>query len=212
MGMRVVRLALFGPPGAETVEVAAHVADRLGLPMITIRDAVQSAVRAGSDFGSKVRRLFDNEEPLPTELISALVRGRVEEADATNGFVYAAEGHTRPMVPLLDFPQIRMVELVLTDAEAIRRLSGRRSCSQCGKSFRAEEASAAGGACNLCGGKLFRRDDDAPDVVNQQLSRYHESADSVVVYCRAHGRLVSIDASRSAPEIADELSDKLDTV
>jgi adenylate kinase len=193
-------------------EVAAYLAGQLGLPQITLRDAAQSAVRAGAKLGAALRRYLDTEQVLPPEFIAALVRHRLEEADAAEGFVYSATPPSLPVLRSLEPPDLRVVEMALTDAEATRRLTSRRSCRQCGKSFHVGSAPAAfGNVCNLCNGELFRRADDAPPVVAQRLNAYHEYSRPVLTYYRAQGRLVSVDASRPAPTVATELYETLDT-
>ncbi|WP_112677069.1 adenylate kinase family protein [Micromonospora saelicesensis] len=211
MALAEPRLVLIGSPGAETAEVADHLAARLGLPSISMRDAIQSAVRAGSELGDDLR-WFMNAEQLPApELIAAIVQRRLGEPDAVDGFVYWTEFPTLSVMRSMETLGIQAVELVLADAEATRRLTGRRICRGCGKIWRIESLPTfVEGVCDRCGGELFHRDDDAPAAVAHQLSLYHEHSAPVLAHCRAAGLLINVDANRPTEEIVTELTRRLE--
>ncbi|MFJ6168719.1 adenylate kinase family protein [Micromonospora orduensis] len=211
MALAKARLVLIGSPGTETAEVAGHLAARLGLPSISIRDAIQSAVRTGSERGDELRRFMNAEQLPPPELIAAIVRRRLGEPDAVDGFVYWTEFPTLSVMRSLETVGIHAVELVLANVEATRRLTGRRTCRGCGMIWHIESSpTLVEGVCDRCGSALFHRDDDAPAAVAHQLSVYHEHSGPVLVHCRAAGFLISVDATRPAEEIAAELTGRLE--
>jgi adenylate kinase len=204
------RFVLLGPPGAETAAVADHLAARLGLPWISIREAAQSATRAGSELGDELRRFMDAEQLVPVELVAALILRRLNEPDAADGFVFWVAGAPvalpvvmRSLEPL----KISLVELAFADGEATRRLTGRRVCEGCGKIWHiGASRSVEAGVCDWCGGKLFQREDDSPAAVARRLRAYRDSSAPVLAHHRATGRLISVDAARPAEDIAAELS------
>ncbi|MEU9828954.1 adenylate kinase family protein [Micromonospora chersina] len=206
----VTRLVLIGPPGAETAEAADRLAGGLGLPSISNRDAVQSAVRAGSELGDDVRRFMDAEQAPPLKLVAAIVQRRLGEPDAVNGFVYWTESPVPPLPRSLETLGIRVVELVLSDAEATRRLTGRRTCRSCGKTWHVESSpTLIEGVCDRCGSELFHRDDDIPAAVADRLSVYHKHSAPVLAHYRAAGLLIRVDATRPTEEITTELTNRL---
>lgn len=209
-----IRLAVVGSPGAETADVASHLADRLELPWVSIRDAAQSATRSGADLGDQLRRFMDAEQLPPDELVAALVLRRLGEPDAADGFVFWASDAPQALplvVRSLEPLEIQVIELVLSDAEATRRLTGRRMCRDCGKGWHIESAPTLDAdACDWCGGELFQRQDDAPAAVARRLSGYRERSSPVLAHYRAAGRLISIDAARPAEHVAAHLAGRIE--
>jgi adenylate kinase len=208
-----MRLALFGPPGAETGGVADYLADRLGLARISLHDAVQSATRARSELARQLRQFMDAEQAPPDELVAELMLRRLGEPDAAGGFVFLANDAKVALllVRSLDPLTIQVVELALATTEATRRLTGRRRCRDCGKGWHVESApSLDADTCDRCGGGLFQRQDDAPDAVVRRLGDYRERSSLALALLHETGRLISIDAARPAKEIAFDLAGKID--
>ncbi|MEU4401293.1 adenylate kinase family protein [Micromonospora orduensis] len=154
-----------------------------------------------------------NAEQLPPpELIAAIVRRRLGEPDAVDGFVYWTEFPTLSVMRSLETVGIHAVELVLADVEATRRLTGRRTCRGCGMIWHIESSPPlVEGICDRCGGRLFHRDDDAPAAVAHQLSVYHTHSAPVLARYRAAGLLISVDATRPTEEIVTELTSRLES-
>lgn len=191
--------------------MADHLAARLGLPSIAIRDAIQSAVRAGTELGDDLRRFMNAERLPPPELLAAIVRRRLGEPDVVDGFVYWTEFPTLSVMRSLETLGIHTVELVLADAEATRRLTGRRTCRGCGMIWHIDSSPPlVEGVCDRCGGGLFHRDDDAPAAVAHRLSVYHTHCTPVLARYRAAGLLISVDATRPTEEIVTELTSRLE--
>ncbi|MFC0507633.1 adenylate kinase family protein [Micromonospora costi] len=210
MALAVTRLVLIGPPGAETAEVAGRLAGGLGLPLISMRDAVQSGMRAGSELRDDLRRFMGAEQVPPLELVAAIVLRRLGEPDVVGGFVWWTESPVLPVLRSLETLMIQMVELVLSDAEATRRLTGRRLCRGCGEVWHVESSpTLVEGVCDRCGSELFHREDDFPAAVAHQLSVYHKHSAPVLAVYRVAGLLISVDATRPTEEIANELTSRL---
>jgi adenylate kinase len=203
---------VLGPPGAETSAVASCLAARFGLPWLSFREAAQSAARAGSELGDQLRRYMDAEQLPPDELVAALTLRRLDEPDATGGFVFcASDGTALPLVVRsLEPLEIQVIELVLADADATRRLTGRRLCRDCGKLWHIESApTLAPDVCDRCDGGLFQRQDDTPATVARRLSAYHERSSPVLAHFLTTGRLLSVDAARPAERVAADLTDRI---
>ncbi|MFI7071025.1 adenylate kinase family protein [Micromonospora sediminicola] len=210
MATAVARLALIGPPGAETAEVAYRLAGRLGVPSISMVDAVQSAVRTGSVLGDELRRFMNAGQAPPIELVVAIVRRRLGEPDAVDGFVFWTESPVLAVLRALETSGFHVVELVLADAEAARRLTGRRLCRGCGRVWHVESApTQVDGVCDRCGSGLVHREDDRPAAVARQLGVHHLHSAPVLARYRFAGSLISVDAARPAEEITTELAGRL---
>ncbi|SBT37256.1 adenylate kinase family protein [Micromonospora auratinigra] len=208
--MAVRRLVLIGPPGAETAEVADRLAGGLGVISTSMLDAVQSAVRAGSQLGDELRRFMNAGQAPPLDLVAATVQRRLGEPDAVGGFVFWSGFPVLPVLRSLEPVGFQLVELVLADAEAARRLTGRRLCRGCGTRWHVESSpTRVDGVCDRCGSGLVHRADDFPAAVAHQLSAYRRQSAPVLARYRLAGSLLSVDATRPPDEIVTELTGRL---
>lgn len=102
----------------------------------------------------------------------------------------------------LGTPIDRAIDLVLPDAEVLRRLAGRRTCRGCGRTWHTEFAApACPNVCDRCGGELFQRHDDNPDRITAGLQSYRPAAAATLSHYRASGKLTSIDATLTPAEV-----------
>jgi len=103
-----------------------------------------------------------------------------------------------------------VLELVVDDDEVIRRLSGRRQCRGCGKIWHVEfDATSKEGVCDRCGGQLYQRDDDKPEVIAERLRVYSRDTAPLVDYYGAQGKLVGIDATGPVEDVTTRAIDAL---
>jgi adenylate kinase len=148
-------------------------------------------------------------ELVPAEVLLGVIRHRLERFDAVAGFVLT--GFSNPLVPAPEFDAIladrgrsidRVVDLVLTDAEVVRRLAGRRTCRGCAMVRPAPSApTAPDKVCDRCGGELFQRCDDTSESVVIGLRSYHPAMAPTLRHYQSLGRLVSVDATLPPTEI-----------
>ncbi|MBV9291311.1 MAG: nucleoside monophosphate kinase, partial [Frankiales bacterium] len=97
-----------------------------------------------------------------------------------------------------------VLELVVDDDEVVRRLSGRRTCRNCGHIWHLDfDPPSKEGQCDICGGELFQRDDDKPDTVRHRLEVYYEQTSPLVGYYAEQGILVGIDAMGPVDDVTD---------
>ena len=140
-----MRLVLVGPPGAGKGTQAEFIAAHLAVPKISTGDIFRANVSQGTPLGLEAKRYMDDGNLVPDEVTINMVRGRLAEPDAGDGFLLDGFPRTVPQAQELDKmladlgTQLDVVlELVVDDDEVIRRLSGRRTCSGCGKTWHVE--------------------------------------------------------------------------
>ncbi|MFC4018257.1 adenylate kinase [Micromonospora sp. GCM10011542] len=212
-----MRLVLVGPPGAGKGTQAEFIAAHLAVPKISTGDIFRSNVTQGTPLGVEAKRYMDAGELVPDEVTINMVRDRLAEPDASEGFLLDGFPRTTPQAAALDKLLADLgtaldlvLELVVDDDEVIRRLSGRRTCRGCGKIWHVEfDATTRDGICDRCGAELFQRDDDKPETIATRLREYSEKTAPLVDYYGAQGKLVGIDATGPVEDVTVRAIDAL---
>ncbi|MCL7459203.1 adenylate kinase [Micromonospora peucetia] len=212
-----MRLVLVGPPGAGKGTQAEFIAAHLSVPKISTGDIFRSNVSQGTPLGVEAKRYMDAGELVPDEVTINMVRDRLAEPDASEGFLLDGFPRTTPQAAALDKLLADLgtaldlvLELVVDDDEVIRRLSGRRTCRGCGKIWHVEfDATSREGICDRCGAELFQRDDDKPETIATRLREYADKTAPLVDYYGAQGKLVGIDATGPVEDVTVRAIDAL---
>ncbi|HEX5996255.1 MAG TPA: adenylate kinase [Jiangellales bacterium] len=212
-----MRLVLVGPPGAGKGTQAEFVAAHLAVPKISTGDIFRANVSHGTPLGVEAKRYMDAGKLVPDEVTINMVRDRLAEADASEGFLLDGFPRTTPQAAALDKLLADLgtaldlvMELVVDDDEVIRRLSGRRTCRGCGKIWHVEfDAPSREGVCDRCGSELFQRDDDKPETIAKRLVEYSEKTAPLIDYYGAQGKLVGIDATGPVEDVTVRAIDAL---
>ena len=212
-----MRLVLVGPPGAGKGTQAEFVAAHLVVPKISTGDLFRANVGHGTPLGLEAKKYMDAGMLVPDEVTVNMVRERLAEPDAADGFLLDGFPRNVAQAQVLDTMlselgvKIELVlELVVDNDEVIRRLSGRRTCRGCGKIWHVEfDPTAVAGVCDRCGGDLFQRDDDKPDTIVTRLEVYAEQTAPLVDFYAAQGKLVGIDATGPVEDVTTRAVDAL---
>ena len=212
-----MRLVLVGPPGAGKGTQAEFIAAHLSVPKISTGDIFRANVSQGTPLGVEAKRYMDAGKLVPDEVTINMVRDRLAEPDASEGFLLDGFPRTTPQAAALDKLLADLgtaldlvLELVVDDDEVIRRLSGRRTCRGCGKIWHVEfDPPLRDGVCDRCGGQLFQRDDDKPETIAARLREYAEKTAPLVDYYGAQGKLVGIDATGPVEDVTTRAIDAL---
>ncbi|GGM50223.1 adenylate kinase [Micromonospora sonchi] len=212
-----MRLVLVGPPGAGKGTQAEFIAAHLSVPKISTGDIFRANVSQGTPLGVEAKRYMDAGKLVPDEVTINMVRDRLAEPDAGDGFLLDGFPRTTPQAAALDKLLADLgtaldlvLELVVDDDEVIRRLSGRRTCRGCGKIWHVEfDPTTREGICDRCGAELFQRDDDKPETIAARLREYAEKTAPLVDYYGAQGKLVGIDATGPVEDVTVRAIDAL---
>jgi adenylate kinase len=212
-----MRLVLVGPPGAGKGTQAEFIASHLSVPKISTGDIFRANVSQGTPLGQEAKRYMDSGGLVPDEVTINMVRERLAEADAVDGFLLDGFPRTVPQAVALDKMLADsgngldlVLELVVDNDEVIRRLSGRRTCHGCGKIWHVEfDPPTTEDACDRCGGELYQRDDDKPETVEERLKVYARDTSPLVDHYGALGKLVGIDATGPVEDVTDRAIDAL---
>ncbi len=213
-----MRLVLVGPPGAGKGTQAEFIAAHLAVPKISTGDIFRANVAQGTPLGVEAKRYMDAGQLVPDEVTINMVRDRLAEPDAGDGFLLDGFPRTTPQAVALDKLLAEslgtglelVLELVVDDDEVIRRLSGRRTCRRCGKIWHIEfDAPTHESMCDRCGGDLFQRDDDKAETIAERLKVYARDTAPLVDYYGAQSKLVGIDATGPVEDVTVRAIDAL---
>jgi adenylate kinase len=206
-----MRLVLVGPPGAGKGTQAEFISAHLSVPKISTGDIFRANVTQGTPLGREAKKFMDAGDLVPDEITVGMVRDRLAEDDATKGFLLDGFPRNVPQARTLDdlllsagTPLDVVLELVVDDDEVVRRLSGRRTCRNCGHIWHVDfDPPTIEGVCDSCGGELFQRDDDKPETIRHRLEVYYEQTAPLVSYYAEERLLVGIDAMGPVDDVTE---------
>jgi adenylate kinase len=164
--------------------------------------------------GKQAKAYMDAGDLVPDEVTVAMVQDRLSEPDATRGFLLDGFPRTVPQAVQLDDILSELdakldvvLELVVDDGEVVRRLSGRRTCRNCGHIWHVDfDPPSMEGTCDNCGGELFQRDDDQAETIRHRLDVYYEQTAPLIGYYAERGILVGIDAMGPVDDVTERAS------
>jgi len=205
-----VRIVLVGPPGAGKGTQAQLISEHLSIPHISTGDIFRANVKEETELGKLAKQYMDRGDLVPDEVTIAMVKDRLAQDDAKGGFLLDGFPRNVPQAQTLkkmlddewgDDLDI-VLQLIVDEEEVVRRLSGRRTCRQCGRISHVS-AGDRSKACGHCGGELYQRDDDKEETVRHRLEVYKEQTAPLVSFYRDEGVLVGIDATGPVEEVTE---------
>lgn len=213
-----MRLVLVGPPGAGKGTQAQFIAEHLQVPKISTGDIFRANVNQGTPLGLQAKAFMDRGDLVPDDVTIDMVRLRLAESDAQQGFLLDGFPRTVPQAEVLDDLLLELagtkldvvLELVVEKDEVVRRLSGRRTCRTCNHIWHLDfDPAAVDGICDLDGGELYQRDDDQAETIINRLEVYDISTAPLVNYYAERGVLIGIDATGPVDDVTERAIDAL---
>jgi adenylate kinase len=214
-----MRAVLVGAPGAGKGTQAKSLAEHYGIPHISTGDIFRAHLAAETGLGLRAKHFMDAGELVPDEVTVDIMRDRLAQPDTVAGFLLDGFPRTVPqaeslrvMLGELGTPLDVVLELQVDADEVVRRLSGRRTCSNCGHIWHVDfDPPQNPGICDLCGGELVQRDDDLPATILRRLEVYAEQTAPLVGFYSDTGLLRSIPAAGAPDEITKRAIDALES-
>jgi adenylate kinase len=195
-----VNLILLGPPGAGKGTQAQMIAERYHIPQISTGDILRKAVKENTPLGMKARAFMDQGQLVPDKVIIGIIEERLKASDCHRGFILDGFPRTTTQAEALQaiLAKIRksinhVINIEVDSEELVRRLTGRRTCKNCGMMFHLlfyppkEE-----GICNRCGGTLYQREDDKEETIRIRLKEYEKQTIPLIQYYQLQGILRAI--------------------
>jgi adenylate kinase len=208
-----VRLVLLGPPGAGKGTQARMLETRLGVPQVASGDLLRAVVRTKSALGKQAKGFMDKGALVPDELVLKLIDDRLRKSDARTGFILDGFPRTVPqaetlakMIEARGQKLDRVVAIIVPDEEIIKRISGRRTCRNCGAMYHVIfDPPRNMNLCNSCNSELYQREDDAEDTVRMRLQVYAASTRPLLEHYERLGLLSQIEGIGRPEEIEQRI-------
>ena len=213
------RLVFLGPPGVGKGTQAVGLAQDEGIPHISTGAILRDALSRGTPTGLEAKKFMDAGELVPDEVVLRLVKDRLTEDDAAQGWLL--DGYPRnldqasalsDLLSQMDQSLDHVIYFECAESELVRRLSGRRTCRTCGDTFHVEFAPVAennsckaGGTCDI-----YQRSDDQEDAILNRLKVYQRETGPLVEHYREKGQLIVLDGSAPIEMVGSALRDALD--
>ena len=212
-----MRIVLLGPPGAGKGTQAALLAERAGLAHVATGDLFRAHLERGTELGKQAKSYMDTGALVPDDVTTRMVLERFREPDAANGFVLDGFPRTIPQAEALDQAladagqAVDSAVLIEVDREElVRRLAGRWICRRCQTPYHEHSAPPAKqGVCDVCGGELYQRDDDKPEVVSARLETYERQTGPLAGYYERGGKLARVDGLGEVEAVAEKIGRKV---
>ena len=205
-----MKLILLGPPGAGKGTQAKFICQRQEIAHISTGDMLRTAIKKQTETGLKAKTFMDKGELVPDDVVIALVRERVQEDDCKNGFLLDGFPRTVAQAKALDtIADIdAVINIVASDEFIVDRLTGRRFCPACGRTYHVELLQGKT-TCEDDGTALIQRDDDQPETVKSRLTVYSQKTAPLIAYYQDKGILNAVDGTQYYKDLSVTIANKL---
>jgi adenylate kinase len=210
-----MRIVFLGAPGSGKGTQSQRLVERHGIPQVSTGDLLRAHVRDGTELGRRAKSVMDAGQLVDDATILGMVRERLAAPDAARGFILDGFPRTAPQAEGLEQMLAAIGQpldaAVLFDVDSellVKRISGRRTCQDCGRVFNVHTAPPpspppCGGQCETP--RLVQRPDDKEETVARRLEVYEEQTRPLVGFYEQRGLLRSIDAEGDLPTVTARL-------
>lgn len=203
-----MKIVFIGPPASGKGTQAEMLARKLNLPLISSGNLFRWHIKNKTELGQKVEKILSRGNLVSNEITNQIVAKEIEKESAN----FILDGYPRNINQAEFLKTITKVDIVfeiwISEKEAIRRLSGRRVC-QCGATYHLIfKPPKKEKICDLCGGKLFQRDDDTKDKIKYRFQIYQKETEPLLAFYQKEGMLMKINGEPSIPEVFKEILTK----
>jgi len=189
-----MKLILLGPVGSGKGTQAGLISEKYGIPSISTGEIFRTNIKNETELGKVAKEYIDKGELVPEELTNKLVEDRLAQDDCQNGFIL--DGYPRNIAQAKFLETLTDVDIALmidlSEEKIIERLSSRRMCSKCSQPT--SLSWMVDGKCEKCGGEVYVRDDDKPEVIKVRLAKQGVSPE-VIDFYKQKGVFTKIDAT-----------------
>ena len=217
--MSELNLILLGPPGSGKGTQGERLQEDFRLPYYATGDILRAAVRNGTEIGREAKDYMERGDLVPDDVMVGVIAERIDQKEAEDGFILDGFPRTEPQAEALESKLNELGRRVsaavlfeVSDEEVVRRLGGRRTCTN-GHIFHVDsDPPKNDGVCDVCGASLEARDDDDPAVIRHRLDEYHSKTEPLISYYENRGLLKRVDGSLAPDEVSDRIRALLATL
>lgn len=209
-------IILMGPPGSGKGTQAKNLAEHFGYSYFGTGDLMREEVRQGSEYGKIFQKVWDHGqgELIPDDTVADFIDEKFINLDFSHGVVFDGFPRTLHQAKVLerDFRLLRqdfiVIDVEVSDKSLVERMANRKVCDGCGKIFFNADQRGING-CSKCDGKLYRRQEDEPEVVKKRLDIYEHQTKPLIDFFKAEGKIITIDGEPPIEDVEKELIKKI---
>ncbi len=215
-----MNIILMGPPGAGKGTQAKKLVEKYGLTQISTGDLFRENIKNKTKLGNLANKYIQYGRFVPDEVTNGMVRDYLEHnlANMKNGFILDGYPRNVEQAKVLDqfakelgFKIDDVVNLDVPLEALVKRLSGRRTCIRCGRTFHVVfNPPKKEGVCDFCGGELYQRQDESEEAVKVRLDTYQKQTLPLIGFYGHQGRLENINGNQSMEDVFKELTSVLE--
>jgi len=206
----MVNAIIFGAPGSGKGTYASRLQSKLGVDVIAMGDIFREIMKEDTDLGRKVRGYVEKGLLGPDSLTIQALKQHIAKIKNKKGFLF--DGYPRTIEQAKALENIAKIDVVIQlkvpDWIIIERLSTRRICKNCGEVYNIRYLKPKrDGICDKCGGPLYQRADDTPEVIKKRIEVYEQQTQPILQYYREKGVpfiLFKTETLEMPPELAVE--------
>lgn len=204
-----MRLILLAAPGAGKGTQAEKLSEHFNIPTISTGAILRKNIKDGTELGMIAKKYIDGGKLIPDDVMIDVMKSRLAEDDCKNGFILDGFPRTLAQAEVLDKSDIDIdcvLNIDVSDARIIERLSGRLECSKCGTTFHKQyRKPQRDGVCDNCGGELVTRADDTPETVKNRLEVYHTQTEPLLKFYNEKGILKTAHGQEEISDTTKEV-------
>ena len=211
------RLILLGPQGAGKGTQAVRIAEKYQIPAFSTGAMFRSHVEKETPFGIEAKKYMESGELVPDDLVVSIVEDRLKDDDCKKGFlldgfprtVYQAE-HFDKYLDSFGASIDKVISIEVDKNVLIERTVGRRVCRVCGATYHLIfKPTKVLGICDVCGSKIYQRDDDKVETVTKRTEVYLKQTKPLVDYYSSKGILAVINGQQDMDKVFQDIVDAL---
>jgi adenylate kinase len=212
-----MNLILLGPPGAGKGTQAKMMVDTFKVPQISTGDILRAALKERTPLGLKAKEFMDKGFLVPDEVVVDIIQERLKATDCRDGYILDGFPRTVAQAQALDKVLTgiqsaidHVISIEVNKGELIKRLTGRRTCRQCGRGYHIIfDPPLNQKNCDKCQGELYQRDDDNEDTVRNRLEVYDSQTFPLIQYYKEKNLIRSINGQGGIQQIFDRIKEVL---
>jgi adenylate kinase len=210
---KTMNIILLGAPGVGKGTQAKKIMQEYGIPQISTGEILRNEVQSQSELGQKVKRILDQGQLVPDDLMLEIIHQRLLQPDCHNGFILDGFPRTIPQAEGLDrllekhgTTHVTVLEIFAPEGEILNRLTSRRICSKCGTDYNLKlNPPPSDNKCTVCGGEIIQRDDDKEETILNRLKVYREQTEPLIEYYKKQNQFFRLNGELSVEELFLEI-------
>lgn len=208
-----MRLVFLGPPGIGKGTQAKMFSKKFDIPHFSTGDILRSEIEQKSSLGLKAESIINSGHLVSDDIMLNIMEKRLQQDDVKTGYIL--DGFPRTILQAEGLDKInkrlqqRLDAVIALDGDeetTIKRISSRRSCRNCGAITNIHiDSIKEEGKCNHCGGELYQRDDDKPEIIRKRWLVYQNQTEPLINYYRNKSLLLKVSGIGTIKEVTNSI-------